>query len=580
MKAFIQVSTSIVLASAFAFSSAAKASAVQGTASQKWVWSEEQGFISIFTCVESQVDDSGLRVSEIPGKPRALVSAKTGDKKNDQVKSATDLSDYVVEVTRNSKEKNLPNHSGLVRGSFWQASMDGSKYEVVNCEEGPKKTKYVMFDVFVAGESDAVAHVGVSASQLGVLSVSKVLTVKEVGEEITNSSQTKTAQVAPVEKAQVTAPTVKSSKVVLTPKSSVAVAKPSTPEAKSAAVVAVGSSSKDAKPVVLVNASEKNPSKNPEKSPVVSQVAPKSATTQKPVAVQYVVCVKEGAVQIRDPKLKESLFTAKNMDAIDSLKMIKPKKQEKMIDGKKTTFVEVVFPGNPKGKNTGWIAESFLSPKALCSTNSVPVKAAATPAPTPAPAPAKTQVRTEAKPDATEVSEDKLDILAPNCAEEKLLSAAKVAVRQNWGNRPRSGGKCAKGVRLSLQFSKIGDPPVTDGLGDAIDFVQNLKSHGFVDSGIRDVRKAPAGAVIILGGPYTAEYLSTHHRRHGGGNGNYVGHVTIKGNDGFFYTDAKEDHVAIGWVGTTNRSKIRNIWAIYVPGPALIKKYAGQCSSN
>ena len=134
-------------------------------------------------------------------------------------------------------------------------------------------------------------------------------------------------------------------------------------------------------------------------------------------------------------------------------------------------------------------------------------------------------------------------------------------------------GTCAYGVRRSLQASKVGD--VTDGLGNAVDFLAKLKARGFVDTGIRDPNKAPTGAVIILSGPKTPEYFRTGrmYRPYG----TYVGHVTIKGDDGFYYTDGRTREVGTGWSGGRNRAGVRNVLAIMVPGEEVVSEFAGQC---
>ncbi|MGZ3653459.1 MAG: hypothetical protein ACXVB9_10585 [Bdellovibrionota bacterium] len=159
------------------------------------------------------------------------------------------------------------------------------------------------------------------------------------------------------------------------------------------------------------------------------------------------------------------------------------------------------------------------------------------------------------------------------CAERILLLAAKKNVANQFHNSPTSGGLCAMGVRTSLQSSKVGG--VTGSLGNAIDFLRSLKPHGFVDNGERDPKAAPAGSVLIFSGPNTPAYL------HGGGYGkpagNWLGHVTIKGDDGRYYTDGRTREPALGWTNGINVQKRRNMAGIYIPGDTLAKLYQGKC---
>lgn len=164
-------------------------------------------------------------------------------------------------------------------------------------------------------------------------------------------------------------------------------------------------------------------------------------------------------------------------------------------------------------------------------------------------------------------------IPAENCAEILILEAAKLNVAENFGNSSVSHGECALGVRTSLQRSKVG--AVVGGLGNAIDFVDKLQVHGFIDSGILDPRMAPAGAVIVFAGPLSDKYLKN--GKFGKPPGDWLGHVTIKGDDGRYYTDGRTHEPALGWVNGRNDQGIRNVVGIFVPNAALIKQFEQSC---
>jgi hypothetical protein len=172
--------------------------------------------------------------------------------------------------------------------------------------------------------------------------------------------------------------------------------------------------------------------------------------------------------------------------------------------------------------------------------------------------------------------EIKADLLTPNCAEKIVLKAAKSVVATKFDNRPMSVGKCAMGVRMSLEKSKVGG--ITDSLNNAIDFLQNLKAYGFTDSGLRDPLKAPPGAIIIFDGPDSKKYLKTGHYSKLRP-GDYLGHVTIKGDDGYYYTDGRTRKPAVGWsTASKNVMHVRNVVGIYVPNESLIAEYKNQCN--
>lgn len=130
-----------------------------------------------------------------------------------------------------------------------------------------------------------------------------------------------------------------------------------------------------------------------------------------------------------------------------------------------------------------------------------------------------------------------------DCYTTELVSAAKKVVRNKYGNRPNSGGVCAKGVRQILDEAGMNNGA---GLGHAIDFHARgrLAAKGFVNR-IRQYPRpdlAPPGAILVFAGPYTSSYLST--GRMSRPYGNYVGHVTVKGDNGKYYTDGRTDYAA------------------------------------
>jgi hypothetical protein len=161
------------------------------------------------------------------------------------------------------------------------------------------------------------------------------------------------------------------------------------------------------------------------------------------------------------------------------------------------------------------------------------------------------------------------------CAERLILVAAKKNVAQKYGNSPESGGYCATGVRTSLELSKVGG--VAGSLGNAVDFLRSLPPHGFVDNKGRDPNKAPPGSVLVFSGLDTPAYLNNGH--YGSPAGNWLGHVTIKGDDGRYYTDGRTAEPALGWTNGINVQKIRNMAGIFVPNPSLSNQYDGKCAN-
>ena len=284
---------------------------------------------------------------------------------------------------------------------------------------------------------------------------------------------------------------------------------------------------------------------------------------------KLVVCIGEKGLIVRKSNLSSPLF---DVYKGESLTINKNKgSKTRIIRNQKHEFVNVTFDRLDK---SGWMSKTYIRPRENCGSIT-PAKAQPQPSPKDPkqiPKPKQPEKPAQAQPQPARI--DRAESFSNSvCARSVILSATKKSVKKVWGNRSYGGGKCALGVRLSLQESRVGG--ISGGIGHAIDFKQRLTSFGFVDTGIRDVKKAPPGSVIVLDGPHTAKYLRT--GRMSRPFGNYVGHVTIKGDDGFYYTDGKTPEVAIGWANDKNESKIRNVVAIMVPGESLARAYEGRC---
>lgn len=130
------------------------------------------------------------------------------------------------------------------------------------------------------------------------------------------------------------------------------------------------------------------------------------------------------------------------------------------------------------------------------------------------------------------------------CFQRELLKAAKTQVRVKYGNRPYSAGRCARGVRESMDRAGMN---MGQGLGHAIDFHAKgrLAAKGFVNriSQYPNPKNAPAGAILVFSGPKSKQYLRN--GRFAKPWGDYLGHVTIKGDDGKYYTDARTANAAV-----------------------------------
>jgi len=285
-----------------------------------------------------------------------------------------------------------------------------------------------------------------------------------------------------------------------------------------------------------------------------------------------VACSSSGTSAIYDEKSGQIILSAKNGEALRSLADTK----QIRVQGKHLTLAAVELTAR---NMKGWIAQDEIRTILQCSF----ISAAAVQT-------ISDSRRHHVLPKPTRSKKRKTDIAAaeptPNqvdasqfpvtCAQKIILAAAKQYERSHYDDRPESGGTCAFGVNRELTASHIGG--ISGGFGEgAVDFTIGLPAHGYVDTGLRDPKTAPPGSVIVFAGPKSALYLRTGEQE-GSSAGTWAGHVTIKGDDGYYYTDARTKAPAVGWnIASVNIAHVRNVIGIYIPGPTLVQQYANKC---
>jgi hypothetical protein len=493
-------------------------------ATAKLIWSDSKGFVSAANCVSQWIDDTAFRVSEKPRHTRILARVKPGATSEPMINS---ISDYVITSIRSGNTRTIGKTGIRLTSSFWQASMNGAQFNVLMC--GSNKNPYLLFDVFAPGTTEPVAQIGVNQKEINIFSDMRIDKTDEAQAELIRMGKAGTGTGEPSLSRD-----------------------PSRPGDDVDHGQTTG------------QATGQTPDQSPIEGDDQSGEADSRPVIVAPV-IDEVICLSEGHLSVRDQKLKSVLFEASDLERVTTLTKSSDPVLSLKLDGVKVPFIKVKFLDRDAGEDVGFVASQYVTSKIACRANPVHV------APTPAPVTQLPTPKPTPKP-----MDDSSDLLAPNCAEKIILKAAKESVASKWGNRSHSHGLCALGVRYSLQHSKIGD--VQGGLGNAVDYVSNLESHGFVDSGLRDIDKAPAGAILVFEGANTPSYFRTGH--FGRPAGNWLGHVTIKGGDGFYYTDGRTRDPAIGWSGTRNVAHIRNLMAIMIPGHGLISENSSSCSGR
>ena len=521
------------------------------SAAPRFLWSSTEGLQKSTNCQSTSQDQIPFFVVQKNGKfaDGILSSSQTGSVSRDSLK---EISDSIFEF----KDKSLKNDIAgqKLSDTFLQAAFDGDDYAALVCKSGSERKGYVVFNVFAAGQEDAIAQIAVNKNDAQILNTMRVHSVDEATKIMQDKANQALMNGTAAPGSTLTMAGHSSSVI---PSSAVA------PKLEHGAIVtpAIDKATLDAS-VAPGTAAATSIAGLPARTEVSGDRAETADTVAAAATQNFVVCSPTADLRVRDQSLTKVLFNVNRLAKIKPLNAFGAGKSAE-VSGKSYVFMKVEFTDTQK---IGFIAEQMVKDAKVCGASAATVVTAA-------PVAAPIVAAPVAKPAVVATSSGDANLLGQSCATQKIISAAKTDVANRWGNRPAGRGQCALGVRLSLQRSGVGG--VSGGLGNAIDFIAKLKGLGFVDTGIRDAISAPAGAVLVFGGPYTDQYLRNGVMRKP--YGNYVGHVTIKGGDGFYYTDGKTSEPAIGWSHNKNVAGRRNLMGVMVPGQDLIQQYAGQC---
>lgn len=160
-----------------------------------------------------------------------------------------------------------------------------------------------------------------------------------------------------------------------------------------------------------------------------------------------------------------------------------------------------------------------------------------------------------------------------SCGLKKIADAAVKISSSRYGNQPQTRGVSPQALRQALAEVGIKDYA----RGNAIDMIKALKDAGFVEAQQKDVHSAPAGAIVIVKGPQSDQYLKAKQsgQSFSGNFHDYIGDLAVKGVDGHFYADGKRLNMAMGWENDHDVTGQRRLGVILVPGPKALAKIQG-----
>ena len=283
--------------------------------------------------------------------------------------SLKDVGDYVLELKAGTPKLALDKSHPKLQGTFWQAATVHDNYLTYVCGQGPAKKVYLVFDVFVRESKTPVARVGVNSDETQIFRSIQTYTGDQAEQVIAANEPTAKK---PATQPSVTASVSTATKPVLQPSATPApkpapktvskpISKPPTPIANSPSAP---------KPVLPTPTPWASPTPVPP-GPGEKTAAQTTAQPSVPVItgnLEYLVCIADGSVSVRDQKLEKVLFTAKKNSEAKPMQSFGNEKQTKIIDGKSHTFIKVMFPAQKGSEKIGWVASELIKAKSDCAS--------------------------------------------------------------------------------------------------------------------------------------------------------------------------------------------------------------------
>lgn len=343
--------------SALAFSTLLIARSASAEELKRYLWNDEKGFVSAESCQEKTAVAVPLHVST--QKPaRVIGGALHGI-------AAGDMEAYVMEVARTVESPRIGEPAERVSGSFWQAEMRGDDYVVLECAGvRPARAMWVLFKVFSPRTTLPFAFVGVEATNLAIFKRAKIHSPENAESALEErSGKTHDFHAAPADGASATHETDETQAPATSPTPRATAPAPgpvdlpgtgssatqSTSPAKGAGQAPAGAAEGGAAGAAATGA---------DGLPSIERVSG---------PLEYVICVGEGSVNVRDKRLQTTLFNAAKLEELKPVQSWGEEKQSKVVNGRRYSFIQVRFSKRPASANTGWVAEEFVKLKSKCA---------------------------------------------------------------------------------------------------------------------------------------------------------------------------------------------------------------------
>ncbi len=372
-----------------------------------FVWKDGAGLVPAKNCSVVKIEDTGLRVVEgVKGKPAptlpdgSLVKLADDSEKDSlqQVRvlglppgtslterkaavkedSLKEIGDVVLEAKNQALSALIA--GSKASGTLWQAATEGDRYLGLRCVEGNSVKTFTLFNVFKPGSISAIAIVGVDAeqSQLAPLRNLRVLSIDDAEAIVKGKPQAqergRPGAVVPAGVPQITPGATGTAPIISRGRPSTAPAliddtnkgKPANPPSAIAPKAPSPQTQKNS-PTLQRFARDYRAGQ----APMISLNSP--APTGVPVvngSAQFVVCISDNGLQVRDESLTDILFSVKKDEVVKPMQSWSANKVRKTIRGKTYTFIKAQFPEQSDENNVGWVAEQFVKQKSACATYS------------------------------------------------------------------------------------------------------------------------------------------------------------------------------------------------------------------
>lgn len=308
----------------------------------------------------------GLEAVQIVGVPTSASpnhhpTAKVRNQGYLATNALQDLGNYVLEIKAGTPQTRKWLTSSRMTGTFWQLSLENDRPLSLLCSSGGTAKSLILFDVYAANQQEPIAQVGIDPKQISIFEKVQIHSVDEADQVLDSRMENPPENHRQSLVAGGKVPTVSVSSPLETIRNL-----PTKKEAPEVPALKLSDAKVETKPVAAGKEQTIESIIEDSESDSGEEVDEEEAEETIDSDMEYVVCINEDTLAVRDDSLEEILFRAERNETVLPVQSWDEKDaQKKTIDETEYTFIKVKFPER-NGKNIGWLAQEYVRLEGQC----------------------------------------------------------------------------------------------------------------------------------------------------------------------------------------------------------------------